>query len=93
MGGKAKKPNALQGVIEEIVREDPNITEPQLPEKLAGDAGAGVVEKIDKPSDRVLECDPLYIHYFDEDGRPRTAPLGGLKDRLFRAKRKIRNSH
>lgn len=91
-GGKAPKRNALQEVIDEVVRQNPNITVPQLIQALKGDAGAGVVTSIDEPSDLLLECDTRYIHYIDDDGRPKTASLTGLKDRLSRAKRKIKNS-
>jgi len=29
------------------------------------------------------------IHFMDEDGTPKIAPISGLKDRLSRAKKKI----
>jgi hypothetical protein len=92
-GGKAPKRDALQELIDEIVGQNPAITEPQLLEKLTGRAGAGVITLIDKPCDRMLECDPLFIHYIDNNGRPKIASLKGLKDRLSRTKKRIRNSH
>jgi hypothetical protein len=91
-GGKAPKQDALQELIEDTLRQNRNISLAQLIETLDGDAGAGVVTSIDKPSDLLLECDRRYIHYIDNDGRPKTASLTGLKDRLSRAKRKIKYS-
>lgn len=87
-GGEAPKENALQEVIEEIARQNPKITAPQLIRALAGDAGAGVVTSIDQLSDLLLECERRYIHYIDHDGRPKKASLTGLKDRLSRARKK-----
>jgi hypothetical protein len=89
-GGRAPKGDALQELILEIVRKDP-ISQAQLLDMLRGDAGAGVVTSIDGPSP-LLEGDTRCIHFVNDDGRPKTASVQGLKDRLSRAKRKIKNS-
>jgi hypothetical protein len=90
-GGSAPKGDALQELILEIVRKDPCISQAQLLDMLTGDAGAGVVTSIDGPSP-LLEGDTPCIHFVNDDGRPKTASVQGLKDRLSRAKRKINNS-
>lgn len=93
-GGSAPKCNALQELILEIVRKDPTINEKQLLGKLTGEAGAGVVISIDKPSDLPLECDTPCIHFTSDGGRTRAASVRGLKDRLSRAKKNLtHNSH
>ena len=86
-GGSTPRCDALQGLIEEIVRENPKITQGQLLRKLKGARGAGTVvtgEKVDRVPDA-----GKWIHFVDEDGKPKKAPVSGLKDRLSRAKRKI----
>ena len=90
-GGKAPKGDALQELILAIVRKDPRISEKQLLDMLAGEAGADVVTSIDEPSN-LLAGDTPCIHFDNDDGRPKIASVQGLKDRLSRAKRKIKNS-
>jgi hypothetical protein len=90
-GGSAPKGNALHELILEIVRKDPSISEKQLLEMLEGEAGAGVVTSIDEPSD-VVGGDTPCIHFVNDDGKPKTASVRGLKDRLSKAKKKIKNS-
>jgi hypothetical protein len=87
-GGKAPKPNALQNLIEEIVLKEPTITERQLYFALKAELGSGTITSIDKESD-VLADEPRMIHFVEDNGKPMTAPLSVLKDRLFRAKKKI----
>lgn len=90
--GKAPKGDALQELIVELARKDPNISEKELLQMLAGEAGAGVVTSIDEPSE-LLGGDTPCIHFVEDDGRSKTASVRGLKDRLTRAKAKIKNSH
>lgn len=79
-GGTAPKPDALQKLIVEKVRGNPGTTERQLQDHLREKHLGGVVTDID---------DKLGIICFDNDGRQKTARITGLKDRLYRAKKKI----
>lgn len=88
-GGRSRKGDALQKLIQEIVMKNPKITLSLLRVTLGGEDGAGVVRSIDGPSEglaRVRE-----IHFTNDDGRPKTAALLGLKDRLTRAKARIKS--
>lgn len=87
-GGETPRKDTLQDLIENIVAKNPRITERQLLKKQAGDEGAGVVTSIDKPSD-CLAGEARLIHYFNDGGRPKTASVRGLKDRLSKFKAKI----
>jgi hypothetical protein len=55
---------------------------------LKDEPGSGTVASIDNESD-VLADAPRMIHFAEDNGKLMTAPLSGLKDRLFRAKKKI----
>ena len=90
--GKAPKCNALQELILKLVRKYPNISEKELLQMLAGAAGAGAVTSIDELPE-LLGGDTPCIHFVEDDGRSKTASVRGLKDRLSRAKAKIKNSH
>ncbi len=87
-GGKAPKRDALQAIIQEILIQKPKITAGQLVYTLKSDLGAGTVSSIDAESE-LRGGEPRMIHYFDDNGTPKTASLSGLKDRLSRARRKI----
>ena len=91
MGGRARKSDALQDLILELVGKDQDMTESELLDKLKGEAGAGVVTSIDEPSD-LLAGDTRCIHFVNDDERPKRASVYGLKDRLSRAKTKIKNA-
>lgn len=91
MGGRAHKSDALQDLILELVGEDQDITESELLDKLKGEAGAGVVTSIDAPSE-LRSGDIQCIHFVNDDEKPKRASVYGLKDRLSRAKIKIKNS-
>jgi hypothetical protein len=84
-GGKAHKSDALQKLIEEIVRENPNITERELFHTLNKQVAGGVIESIDSESS-MRAGDRRNVHFYDCDERLKTASVKGLKDRLFRAK-------
>lgn len=88
-GGNAPRCDALQSLIEEILDENPKITPGQLLIALSGARGAGTITSIDKEAD-VKADEPRLIHFVDDDETPKPSPLSGLKDRLFRAKRKLR---
>lgn len=88
-GGKARKGDALQGLIEEIARRRPAIIPAQLLVELEGPEAAGVVTHVESEAE-VLAGKGRKIHYVDDDGRPKTASVSGLRYRLARAKEKIR---
>jgi len=79
---KARKPDALQQLIRDIVKQNPKILRPRLLYMLACELGAGVVTSIDG-----LKKVARKIHFTDDNGRERTIPVSGLKDRLRRAKK------
>jgi hypothetical protein len=87
-GGKACRSDALQELMIRIVRNKPQITTGQLLRELAGKPGEGTITRIDCESD-VLADGPREIHYIDHDGRPKSASIPGLKDRLSRIKAKL----
>ena len=88
-GGKAAKADALQRLIIEIARAEPNINTRQLLGKIRTMAKGGnsiisrVGPKPDAPDDQNQQ-----IH-FENSGESKSAPVSGLKDRLSRAKREI----
>jgi len=87
-GGKASKCDALQTLIEQIVRVKPKINARQLAIALKSDQGVGTVTSIDNDTD-VRAGEPRMIHFVGDDENPRSALLSGLKDRLYRTKKKI----
>jgi hypothetical protein len=78
-GGKTKKTDALQELIKDFVQHLPSITVWQLEEKLRARQGTSVIQDIAEGT----------IWFTNHNGSSKTAPLTGLKDRLFRAKRSI----
>lgn len=87
-GGKARKGDSLSKLIEALVRANPKITERELSWRLNRQVGKGVIFSIDTKSS-VVAGNVRMITFEDEDGRRKTAPVSGLKDRLRRAKAKI----
>jgi len=90
-GGKAARIDAFQRLTDELVRKYPRIGVKQFLADLEGSLCAGVITSIDIPSD-VVAGDPPCIHYLDDDGKPKTASIKGLKDRLSKAKKRLKNS-
>jgi hypothetical protein len=88
-GGKAAKGDALNRLITKIVRRKLKMNNRQLLFALKKESGQGTIVSIDGESD-VLTGDVRQIHFEDDKGTPKTASVAGLKDRLFRAKKKIR---
>jgi len=88
MGRKARKGDPLQNLILSFVRENPDITERQLFHKLRSEHSAGIVTSIDRQFD-LPPGHIAMIHFVVRSGVEKTAPLRGLKDRLFRAKGQI----
>jgi hypothetical protein len=87
-GGRPTRCDALQSLLEEIVDENPRIKLGKLRAELDSDRGAGTITSIDEDAD-IKADEPRMIHFVDDDETPRTAPLSGLKDRLYRAKIKL----
>jgi hypothetical protein len=81
-GGKAPQRDPLQKLIEEIVCQDPKISQPQLWHRLRKEIGNGTIVSIDP------EGPARKIHFVASDGKVKTAAVSGLKDRLSRAKQK-----
>jgi hypothetical protein len=86
-GGKQAKPDALQRVIEKIVKKKPSTTGHELLRELPDAEWAGTVTKIDKKGEVLARV--VMIHFVEENETPKVAPVSGLKDRLSRAKKKI----
>jgi hypothetical protein len=80
-GGYAPKADALQGVIDKIVTRRPSITLRELTRQMKLHQGIPPIQDIDDGS----------IWFTNRDGSTKKAPLTGLKDRLSRAKAKLRS--
>jgi hypothetical protein len=73
-------------LIEGLVYRDPTINVTQLLHRLRK-SDDDVITSIDS-SEMVLAGDCLRIHFVDDDGKPKSVPVSGLKDRLSRIKAK-----
>lgn len=78
-GGLAAKADFLNGLIQERVSEQPSLNHIQLLDKLISE---GDVE-LDPADDET-------IIVWDDNEKGKKIPISGLKDRLFRAKKKIK---
>lgn len=78
-GGKSKKTDALQGLIIDLARRMPIITEQELRDRLTREAYPEIIEDVDDET----------ISFKTHKGRLKEAPITGLKDRLSRAKKKV----
>jgi hypothetical protein len=81
--GRAPKTDALQRLILQLARTRPQMTQKELLARLKEMESGGVIDDIDG-----YEVRKPYIH-FSQDGRSKSAPISGLKDRLRRAKKMI----
>lgn len=88
-GGKAPKADVLQQLAVEIVRQNPAIRERQLLHALKK-KGDKIGLRVDGDAD-VIAGEPKKIYFVDPRGRQKTALVSGLKDRLYRAKQKIKS--
>jgi hypothetical protein len=77
-GGYALKTDALQTLIIAYFQEEPEIDQRKLWHYLKSEQGLGVIKFIDDQK----------IEFVDRNSKLKTAPVSGLKDRLFRAKKK-----
>ena|ERR1700676_186607 len=80
-GGTARKTDSLQLLIQQIVTHHPDISKDELLKTLRANQGIDSVEDIDEDT----------IHFTNHDGRPKKAAISGLKDRLSRAKKKLKS--
>jgi hypothetical protein len=85
-GGKAPRENALNDLIQELALKTPKIKVRQLLRQLELQVGQGTIVSIDTKS-QALAGDRR-IHFIDENGKPKTASVTSLKDRLSRLRQK-----
>lgn len=80
--GRVSKTSALNFLIEENVRKNPNITEKEL---------LSVLEAQKDCRNIISDIDEEYIFFVEPDNleREKKAAISGLKDRLFRIKKVI----
>jgi hypothetical protein len=79
-GGRAVKEDFLNRLIHKLVLKQPSLTERQLFHKL---------RKLESEGNVQLAPDEVTFDFCDDNEKWKTALVTGLKDRLFRAKRKI----
>jgi hypothetical protein len=85
-GGRAKKADVLQRFIEAIVARKPNIKEPDLLQELKSEEYSAEISVVDDPE---IEKDPKEISFVN-NRRQKYVPLSALKDRLCRARKKMK---
>lgn len=78
-GGRARKTDTLQELIEQLVRRNPTITEPELLKAL----------RRHQPIEPIQDIEGKVVFFTTHDGRTKQAKLSGLKDRLRRAKQRL----
>jgi len=79
-GGRAVKEDFLSRLIDKLVLAKPDLTQRQLFHEL---------KKLESGGNVKLADGDKTIIFWDDNGKKKTAPVTGLKDRLFRAKEKI----
>ena len=84
-GGTAKKADVLQDLIVQLVRKNPQISCAQLLEKLEAPYGPPIIEIADGKIFFQTSDNP-------DDAPMKKATISGLKDRLSRAKKVIREN-
>ncbi len=72
---KAPRPNALKILIQKEVRKKPDISEKELLQRLIDQQGGDVIQDI-------TDIEIWYTH----NGKTKTAPISGLRNRLSRVK-------
>lgn len=80
-GGKASKIDALQVKIQELVQQNPNLSEAKLKARLTRDAYPDLIEDVDEDE----------VWFKSHDGTSKSALIKGLKDRLYRAKKALKS--
>ena len=76
-GGLARKTDALQMLIQQLVRETSGMSRRDLLYRLKREEGHGIITAIDGKE----------IKFLTSNGKSKSAPVSGLKDRLHRAKK------
>jgi hypothetical protein len=80
--GSVEKVDALQSFINSVVEKRPKIIVPELVDKIRAEAGSGGA---------IVDLDERYIWFVGAHDQSRSATISGLKDRLSRAKKKIKS--
>jgi len=80
--GSVEKVDALQSFIISAVKKKPSITVSQLLDKICAEAGSG---------GRILEIEKGFILFVGANDRIRKSSISGLKDRLWRARKKLKS--
>ena len=78
---KRPRSDALQKIIIEIIRSQPNLTAAEVLAVLKTHKGDSIIEYIDEENKN--------IEWKDSNENPKSTPISGLKDRVRRAKRII----
>jgi len=86
-GGKSRKADALQQIIERLVQRDPKLSERGLYYALRREMSGGTITRVDPESAGAQGGEICFV---SGDGKAKSAPLSGLKDRLSRAKKLAR---
>jgi hypothetical protein len=96
-GGKAAKADPLQKIIIDIVRQNPEIGVSKLLKKLQPRQGDGIIDEIEETHIHFIHTGTAALGQTDEAVGKRltsaSAPISGLKHRLTRARRKIREEN
>ena len=87
--GRTPRQDALNGLIRSMLLKTPEITESEVLHRLGGEEGAGVVTRIDNPSE--CPAGEAYIHYFNDEGSEKLASVRSMKDRLSKIREKMKN--
>jgi hypothetical protein len=80
--GSAEKVDALQSFINSVVKKRPKITGPELRDKIRAEVGSG---------GGLVDLDKTHIWFVGVHDQLRSTTIRGLKDRLSRAKRKMKS--
>lgn len=87
-GGRTPKSDSLQELIQKFVHEEPKLNQRQLWHRLRREIGKGIIVSIDADGPNGNDY-VKRIHFVSGDGKVKTAPVSGLKNRLSRAKAKL----
>lgn len=79
--GKELRADSLQTIITDELKTAPFIARSELIDKIASYKSEGVIDDIDEED-----------IFFSNKGKSDSAPISGIKDRLYRAKKKLTNS-
>jgi len=83
-GGSVEKVDALQSLILSVVKKRPSIGVSELLDRIRDAAG---------PGEPIGDVEKDSISFVGAKDRLREAPIAGLKDRLWRAKKKLKSKN